>query len=242
MKHIYIAVITIIMIGTCFAQEKTKEIMIGSAEYDFIIADIDSQEVVRYTKEGKREWVYSGVKPIDVWPLPNDEVLIAYLPSNKTKNKGGIRIVNKEKKIVMDHQINDEVMSCLLLPNGNILFTENKAGKLTELDRKGKIIRSFDVKAKGLGHKTVRYIRLSPDNTILAAECYSHVIREYSLEGKFIREFKLNMAFCAQRLKNGNTVISGYKPPRLIEVNEKGSVSCRDSMKRSKSAMRDSSV
>ena len=29
MKHIYIAVITIIMIGTCFAQEKTEEIMIG---------------------------------------------------------------------------------------------------------------------------------------------------------------------------------------------------------------------
>ena len=198
--------------------------MSAPATYDFIIADVDAYDVVRYSKTGVRQWVYSEVRAIDVWLLSNDEVLIAYLPSELTANKGGVRIVNQKKEIIMDHQIDDEVMSCCLLPNGNILFTETKAGKLTEISREGELIRSFDVLAKGMGHKTVRFIRLTSENTILAAECYSHIVREYSLEGKFIRDFDLTMAYCAYRLENGNTLISGYNPPKIIEVNPKGKV------------------
>jgi hypothetical protein len=224
MTYITITIIFSILALTVFAQSKGAAVMTGSAQYDFIIADVDAHEVVRYSKKGERQWVYSEVRAIDVWPLPKDEVLIAYLPSPKTSDKGGVRIVNKEKKIVMDFQIDDEVMSCLLLPNGNILFTETKAGKLTEIDFTGKIIRSFDVKSKGMGHKTVRFIRMTPENTILAAECYSHVVREYSLEGQFMREFNLNMAYCAYRLKNGNTLISGYNPPQIAEIDPKGEV------------------
>lgn len=204
------------------AKKKGKRIMSSPATYDFIIADVDAYEVVRYSKYGERLWVYSDVRAIDVWMLSNDDVLIAYLPSELTANKGGVRIVNSEMETVMDYQIDDEVMSCCILPNGNILFTETKAGKLSELSREGELIRSFDIIAKGMGHKTVRFIRLTPDNTILAAECYSHIVREYSLVGKFIRDFDLTMAYSAYRLENGNTLISGYHPPKVIEVNSDG--------------------
>lgn len=206
------------------AQKTDKRIMSATATYDFIIADVDAYEVVRYSKFGKRIWVYSDVRAIDVWLLPNNEVLIVYLPSERTANKGGVRIVNQEKEILMDYQIDDEVMSCCLLPNGNILFTETKAGKLSELSREGELVGSFDVVAKGKGHETVRFIRLTSDNTILAAECYSHIVREYSLEGKFIRDYDLTMAYCANRLENGNTLISGYHPPKVVEVNPNGKV------------------
>ncbi len=222
MKQLRLTIFLSIFAITGFAQSNKSKVMIGSAQYDFIIADVDAHEVVKYSKNGERQWVYPDVRAIDVWLLPNNEVLIAYHPSKNTSDQGGVRIVNKEKEIVMDHQIDDEVMSCLLLPNGNILFTETHAGKLTELTRTGKIIRSFDVLAKGMGHKTVRFIRMTPENTILAAECYSHVLREYTLEGKFIREFVLNMAYCATRLENGNTLISGYNPPQIVEVDSKG--------------------
>ena len=224
MKHLTIAAIIALVAGTCFTKDEGPAVMLGSAGYDFITADNSACEVVKYSGKGERTWIYPGVKAIDVWPLPKDEVLIAYLPSDKTSGKGGVRIVDKDKKIVMDHQVDDEVMSCMVLPNGNILFTENKAGKLTELDRKGKMIRSFDVKAKGMGHKTVRFIRLTSENTILAAECYSHVVREYSIEGRLIREFKHKMSFSAYRLANGNTLISGYTPPHIVELNPKGDV------------------
>lgn len=222
MKQITIAVIFIIITVLSFAQNNKSGGMLGTAQYDFIVADVDAYEVVRYAANGERQWVYSEVRAIDVWLLANDEVLIAYLPSEKTADKGGVRIVNKEKKILMDHQIDDEVMSCLLLPNGNIMFTETNAGKLTEITRDGKIIRSFVVLAKGMGHKTVRFIRITPENTILAAECYSHLVREYSLEGHFIREFNVEMAYCACRLNNGNTLISGYNPPQIVEMSPKG--------------------
>lgn len=224
MKHIATAFIAAILAGACFAQDGGEKVMVGTAGCGFIIADVDAHEVARYSSAGERKWVYSGVRAIDAWGLPKGEVLIAYLPSKKTANKGGVRIVDERKQTVMDHQVNDEVMSCLLLPNGNILFTENKAGKLTELDRDGNVIRSFDLKAKGMGHRTVRLIRMTPEKTILAAECYSHFLREYSLDGQFIREFKLKMAYCGYRLRNGNTLISGYTPPRVIEVDPKGKV------------------
>jgi len=218
MKYITIAVIALVIAGAGLAQNQEEAVMEGVAGYDFIIADVDAHEVVRYTRKGERLWVYGGVRAIDAWLLPDGEFLIAYLPSEKTAGKGGVRIVGKDKKIIMDHPVDDEVMSALVLPNGNILFTECGAGRLTELDRAGKVIRSFDVKAKGMGHKTVRLIRMTPENTILAAECYSHILREYSLEGRFIREFPLTMAYCGYRLDNGNTLISGYNPPCVMEV------------------------
>jgi len=190
--------------------------------FELLIADIDTCEIVKYGRDGKPVWTYGGVKPLDIWPLKGDEAVMAYLPSKLTKNKGGIRIVNAKKEIVFDHPLQEEVMSCQPLPDGTILFTENKAGKLTELTREGKTLRSFDVKAKGMGHKTVRFIRLTPQDTILAAECYSHLLREYKRDGTFLREFKLTMAFCGSRLGNGHTLLSAYRPGRVIEFDEKG--------------------
>jgi len=215
MTRLPLLLASVLAAGTALAQDSTPH---PPADYDFVVADVDAHEVVRYARDGTRTWVYTEVRAIDAWPLPGGEMLMAYLPSERTSGQGGVRIVGRDKRTVMDHPVDDEVMSCLLLPNGNILFTECQAGRLTELDRTGKVLRSFDVKAKGRGHQTVRFIRLTPEHTILAAECYSHVLREYSLEGRFIREFELQMAYCGYRLDNGNTLISGYQPPRIVEL------------------------
>ncbi len=65
---------------------------------------------------------------------------------------------------------------------------------LSEISRAGKIHRQITLKAKGMGHETVRQIRLTPQDTVLAAEFYSNIVREYKWSGEVLREFALSAA------------------------------------------------
>ena len=73
-----------------------------------------------------------------------------------------------------------------------------------------------------MGHKTARLIRLTPQDTLLVGECYSHKLREYDRAGKLLKEWDLPMAYSASRLANGNMLISGYKPAQLAEIDPAG--------------------
>ena len=198
---------------------------VGSSDtYELITANLGSGQVTIYDKDCVERWTYGDVASIDAWGLKNDEILIAYLPSPKTEEKGGVRIVSKDKKTVFDYPIQDEVMSCVPMDNGNILIAECKKGVLSELTREGKILRQITLKSKGMGHKTVRNIRLTPQNTILAAECYSHIVREYNWAGEILNEFNLQMAYSSHRLANGNTLVAGYKPAEIVEFDREGKI------------------
>lgn len=216
--------------GACLfaAEEKVSEagtIMTGNAGYDFLVGDVDAYAVARYSSEGKRIWEYAEVRAIDVWPMADGNVLVAFLPSDKTAGKSGVRIVSPDKKTIFEYLAPEgEVMSCCPLTNGNILVAETHMGRVVEVDRKGAVVSAFDVKAKGMGHKAIRMIKLTPEGTLLVAECYSHFLREYARDGKFIREFPLKMVYCAQRLANGNTLMSGYNPACVVEVDREGKV------------------
>ncbi len=190
--------------------------------YAFIACDVDTYEITRFNAAGEPVWVYSLVRPIDAWPMPDGSVLVSYLPSPRTDNKGGVRLIDANKQTIFDFAYNDEIMSCQPMTNGNILINECGAGRITEIDRAGKSLRSFNVQAKGKGHQTARFIRLTPQDTVLVAECYSHKLREYDFTGKTLKEWDLPMAYSASRLANGNTLISGYKPAHLAEVDPAG--------------------
>ena len=182
--------------------------------YALIACDVDTSEITRLNAAGEPVWVYSEVRPIDAWSMPDGSVLTAYLPSPRTGNKGGVRLIGADKRTLLDYPYNDEIMSCQPLANGNILVNECDAGRITEIDRQGKALRSFDVLAKGMGHKTARLIRLTPHGTGL--------VGEYDLTGKMLKEWDLPMAYSASRLANGNTLISGYKPAQIVEIDPAG--------------------
>ncbi|MEI7729542.1 MAG: hypothetical protein WCO56_08210 [Verrucomicrobiota bacterium] len=192
--------------------------------YPFIACDVDTYEITKFNADGEPVWVYSQVRPIDAWPMPDGAVLVAYLPSPRTGKKGGVRLISADKQTLFDYQYEDEIMSCQPMPNGNILINECDAGRITEIDRQGQPLRSFNVKAKGKGHATARFIRLTPQNTVLVGECYSHKLREYDFTGKLLKEWDLPMAYSASRLANGNTLISGYKPAQVVEVDPAGKI------------------
>jgi mono/diheme cytochrome c family protein len=190
--------------------------------YGILSCDVDTYEITKYNAAGEPVWVYSQVRPIDAWPMPNGAVLVSYLPSPLTNNQGGVRLVGDAKQTIFDFPYNDEIMSCQPLPNGNILINECGAGRITEVDRKGTAVRGFEVKAKGKGHQTARFIRLTPQDTVLVGEAYVNKMREYDFTGAMLREWDVAMAYSASRLANGNTLVSGYQPATLTEFDPAG--------------------
>lgn len=192
--------------------------------HGLLSCDVDTSEITKYNAAGDPVWVYSQVRPIDAWPMPDGAVLVAYLPSPLTADKGGVRLIGAAKQTLLDFPYDDEIMSCQPMPNGNILINECKAGRITEIDRQGRPCRSFEVQAKGKGHQTARFIRLTPQQTVLVGECYSNKLREYDLAGAMVREWDVAMAYSASRLANGNTLVSGYHPASLTEFDPSGRV------------------
>jgi hypothetical protein len=199
-----------------------NEKMTGTAGYEFLTADVDAHCVTRWGRDGQPRWVYDQVKAIDAWLLPGGDILMAYLPSGLTANKGGVRRVTADKQLKFDYAVADEVMSCQPLPDGHILVAECDTGRISEIDENGKFLSAFDLVNKGRGHQTVRQIRLTPQGTILVAECYTGLLREYDRAGKALAQWSLPMAFCAYRLPNGHVLISGYRPGHLREVDAAG--------------------
>jgi hypothetical protein len=195
--------------------------------YAFLTADHNLCRITKYDAEGKPFWVYDQqVKPIDVWAMPDGTVLIAYLPSPLTANKGGVRLVDADKKTVFDLAFDDEIMSVQPLDNGNFLMAECHYGRITEMDRKGNRIRSFNVATPPSGHKTVRQIRLTPRGTVLAAECYSHKLREYDFAGKVLREFDLRFVYYPEPLPDGHILAACWNHPeaQVVELDAEGKI------------------
>ncbi len=193
--------------------------------YAFMTTDIIQCKLTKYDADGNSFWVYEKqVKPIDAWPMPDGTVLIAYLPSPLTKNMGGVRLVDANQATVFDLPFDDEIMSVQPLENGNFLLAECHQGRITEMDRKGKRIRSFNVVSPPSGHKTVRQIRLTPQGTIWAAECYTHKLREYDREGKMLREFDLRYVYYPLPLPNGSILAAcwNYPEAQIVELDANG--------------------
>lgn len=192
--------------------------------YAFVTSDLNLCRVTKYNADGQPFWRYDQVKPIDVWPMPDGTVLLAYLPSPLTKNQGGVRLVDAAQKTVFDYPSDDEIMSVQPLENGHFLFAECHVGKVTEMDRQGHRLGSFSVVSKPSGHTTMRQIRLTPQGTVLVAECYSHKLREYDRAGKLLKETDLRYVYYPEPLPGGRVLAGCWNFPeaQVVELDAEG--------------------
>ena len=206
-------------------QPRLAATMRSEPGYAFMTADIEKCCVTKYDGHGSPAWRYEKqVKPIDAWAMNDGSVLMAYLPSALTKNMGGVRLVDAAGGTVFDLPFDDEIMSVQPLDNGNFLLAECHYGRITEMDRTGKRIRSFNVATPPSGHKTVRQIRLTPRGTVLAAECYSHKLREYDFGGKVLKEYDLHFPYYPLPLPDGHILVGCWNFPeaQAIELDADG--------------------
>lgn len=202
------------------AGETTKDAptMIGTAGYGFLVAEAVNNVVAKYSSQGERVWEYPLTHPIDAWPLENGNVLATFLPEDRVRGSGGVREITPDKKVVFEYRAPGEVMSCQPLAAGRMMIAETTQGRIVEVERSGKVVHAFDLRTKGMGHKTCRLVRITPRDTYLVAETYVNLVREYDRQGNVLRQIKAPGCFGAEELADRHVLISQYYNPRVFEV------------------------
>ena len=154
---------------------------------------------------GKILWKHKGGNCSDIWMLKNGNVLLA--------DNNVVEVDPKTDKVVWSYkpemQKGGATFTCQRLENGNTMVGENSAGRIVEVDPKGKIV--FELKlplCQPGSHNNLRYVRKLANGNYLAAYKAKGLVREYTPEGKVVFEVKVKpIAFSAVRLPNGNTVV-----------------------------------
>ena len=148
--------------------------------------------------------------------LPNGNVLYAY-----GGKPTGVREVTRKGEEVWNYVSKcPQVLGCSRLPNGNTLVAEQGPCQAVEVSAKGEVVRATPLPTSHASyHLQVRNIHKLPNGNILSAHEGEGAVREVDVAGKVVWEYTgVENAGDAQRLKNGNTLISCGTQKRVIEV------------------------
>jgi outer membrane protein assembly factor BamB len=148
--------------------------------------------------------------------LPNGHVLYAY-----GGQPTGVREVTRQGEEVWNYVSKcPQALGCERLTNGHTLLAEQGPCQAVELNAKGQIVRVTPLKTSHEGyHLQVRNIHKLANDHILAAHEGEGAVREVDLDGQVVWEYTgVENAGDAQRLPNGNTLISCGTQRRVIEV------------------------
>ena len=154
---------------------------------------------------GKILWKHKGGNCSDIWMLASGNILLA--------DNNVVEVDPKTDKVVWSYkpamQKGGGTFACQRLKNGNTMVGENSAGRIVEVDPKGKIV--FELKLPECqpgSHNNLRHVRKLPNGNYLVAYKAKAMVREYTPAGKVVFEVKTKpIAFSAVRLPNGNTVV-----------------------------------
>jgi len=185
----------------------------------FLYAAEGAQKIIRYGSNGEAVWDYPAPMARDVWALPNGNVLFCFnrdYDGARHDNPSGVMEVTPAKQVVFSFSTTGQVWSCQRLLDRNTLVGAASQGRLLVVNQEGKIVKTIPL-LNPPGHSCLRNARQLPNGHFLVAEESAHAAREYSAEGKLVREIQLSFApYSVVRLENGNTVICGQQS--MVEV------------------------
>ena len=175
-----------------------------------------SQRVVLFAPDFTVKWEHPAGNVHEVQQLPNGNVLFA---------DGRVTEVTPEKKVVFCYEPpkgKEGSYTCRRLPNGNTLIGENGTGLVKEIAPDGSAV--FELQTRFITndqHHQMRLVRKLETGNYLVCHSGDHVVREYTPKGVVVWEYKTpNIAFCAERLPNGNTMVSSLD--QITEVSPTG--------------------
>ena len=192
-----------------------------TGEWDHRKAD----QTIFVVRDGKIVWTYSI--PIKDADGVLQELGDATMLSNGNMlfcRKVGASEVTPDKKIVWDFPApkGTEIHSVQPLGLDRVLLVQNgNPAKLMIIHKAtGKIEKelTLPVPKPDKPHLQFRRVRLTKDNTFLAAHLDDEKVVEYDQNGKAIWSFATKGPWSAVRLKNGNTLITSYHHT-VLEVN-----------------------
>jgi len=188
----------------------------GQPEYE--IYATGSGRVVRFAPDFTVLWEYPAGNISDVEVLPDGNVLFA---------DGNVIEVTPDKKVVFRYSPPEKKEGSFTgtrLANGNTLIGENYSGKVKEIAPDGSVAFELQTQFKTNDqHHRMRYVRKLENGNYLVCHSGDHLVREYTPSGETVWEQAVpNIAFDAQRLKNGNTIISSLD--QITEYTPKGEI------------------
>ncbi|MBT3200965.1 MAG: hypothetical protein HN350_13765, partial [Phycisphaerales bacterium] len=169
--------------------------------------------VWRITRAGLRKQLAKARKVNDLTVLASGNVLYA-------DRDFGVREVDPNGKVVFELKIKGEVHGVGRLADGSTVIGECGAMKISRVDAKGKSLGSplsITSTSKNAHRHMRNFRRLKNGNYLVCHEGDSRV-REYDAKGKIVLDLKSPSPFCALRLKNGGTLVSGG--PGKVKITE----------------------
>jgi prepilin-type processing-associated H-X9-DG protein len=185
-------------------------VVAGEPAYDVLATG--SQRVVLFAPDFSVKWEHSAKHIHEAHRLPNGNILFA---------DGRVIEVTPDKKVVFRYEPSEGKegsYTCQRLPNGNTLIGENGSGLVKEIAPDGSTALELKIQLKTNDlHHQMRYVRKLESGNYLVCQSGDHLVREYTSKGEIVWEHAVpNIAFCAERLKNGNTIISSIS--QITEV------------------------
>ncbi len=163
----------------------------------------------------------------DGWVLPNGNVLLALNKSDKYPGGAAVEVSRDGKLLFEFKGTQSEVNTVQDVGGGRILLTEAGARpRLLEVDRSGKILVEFPLKAQTRDHHLqTRMARKLGNGHYLVPQLLDKVVREYTSKGEVVWEASTpNMPFTAIRLPDGHTLIGCTLGNLVIEVDAVGKI------------------
>ena len=171
-----------------------------------LIACYAQKEVLEVSPAKKVVWKMKVPASLNARPLPNGNILIACHTSKEVWE------VNRDKKVVWKYKHTGNCYDAHRLPNGNTMFSSDNG--VFEVTPAGKTVWSNTAVGRCYGFQPL------PNGNILIAAYSKREVVEVTRRNAVVWKHTLSNPFDAQRLENGNTLITASS--LFIEVTRKG--------------------
>lgn len=191
-------------------------------------------------REGAVQWEMKWPGIHDIHTLDNGNIMVQHGAAQVVEiDRESRSIVWCYDSSIMNGNLGQqvEVHAFQPLPDGNVMIAESGPGRIIEVDRSGKLLKSVKLKLnKPHPHMDTRLVRKIKSGNYLVCHEGDGFVREYNgKNGEVVWEYEVplfdrhvkdghgveawgNKAFCALRLENGNTLIATGNGHSVISV------------------------
>lgn len=187
----------------------------------FFCTDYTQGKIFEF-QNGKIIWEHDAPLSNDLWVLENGNILFT------TGN--GVLEVTPAKDTVFHYSSDSRIFACQRLKNGNTFIGECTAGRLLEVNKKGKIVKELNIVPEGEKSDDgyIRNARRLDNGHYLVAHYSGKRAVEYDKKGRIVWEVPVEGgAHSVMRLENGNTVVAATdraRDPKIIEFDKAGNI------------------
>lgn len=191
-------------------------------DHDYLVADYTSKKMHLVNPEGKIKKSFYARNSNDVWMLEDNTFLF--------NDGNGVKRIHPDGGIVWEYRSplppeENEIHSCQLLDNGNVLIAENGPSRVIEVDFRGQVVKETPISsASDNMHMRFRMCRKLDNGGFLLVLSDDELIKEFDRDGREVRTVRppegiaFKKVHAVVRLRNGNLLISSGAGGIVFEI------------------------